>query len=127
MRCLGDYHYRLSEFYYKNKQFILARKEVSTSTTYWTFSWRAHALKGIILKKEGIYDAAEQEFLKALTINPNDTFSLRHLGFIYAKKGKYDNAINLYLRAMKLSTFWRDEIFQRTVPLLKKYRKDNTG
>ncbi len=119
IRSMGEYHFRVADFYYKEKNLPFAVKEVSTSTSWWKYSWRAYSLKGIILKKDGMYEAAKKEFQKALKINPNDNFSLRHLGAIYAREGKYSKTVGLYLRALRLSPFWRYEIFKRLLPVLR--------
>lgn len=58
--------------------------------------YEVHRKKGFFLRNLNEFDAAEQEFLRALDINPNDPETLGMLGGAYKRQGRYAEALACY-------------------------------
>lgn len=56
---------------------------------------------GMILEHRGYLDKAEKKFDEALKINPDEALAHIGLGYIYYKKGMYDEAIAAYKKGLE--------------------------
>ena len=50
---------------------------------------------------KGNYPLAEQQYLKALNVAPQDSASMIGLGRLYHRQGRFEQAINIYQRALR--------------------------
>jgi tetratricopeptide (TPR) repeat protein len=63
----------------------------------------AHIMLGIALhERDGGAAAAEDEFLTALGLEPDNTAALYHLGELYRQEGQTDRAVEMYERVLKI-------------------------
>jgi tetratricopeptide (TPR) repeat protein len=69
------------------------------------------AKSGPLYEKAGEYLRAEQEYLKALAIQPFDTNTLYNLGNTYLLQGNLQNAEDSYLRAISICPYNVDALF----------------
>src|ERR1051325_707405 len=62
-----------------------------------------HFLYGSIWEREHQFDKAEQEFRKALELNPDSAMTLNYLGYMFADQGvRLDEAVKLIQRALEM-------------------------
>ena len=59
------------------------------------------ARSGMILEHRGYLDKAEKKFEQALKINPDEALAHIGLGYIYYKKGMYDESIAEYKKGLE--------------------------
>jgi tetratricopeptide (TPR) repeat protein len=63
----------------------------------------AHFLRGTLLERQKMYDAAEVEFRKALAIDPTNATTLNYLGYMLADHDtKLDDALTMIQKAVEL-------------------------
>jgi Flp pilus assembly protein TadD len=63
----------------------------------------AHNNLGQRYQKNGEFDKAIEEFLKAIELNPNMTSAMNNLAICYSRLGRYPEAEATYLRAIELN------------------------
>ena len=92
----GDILRRNSDFAASLDAYLQAEKYGFESTTF-------DRNLAITYEQLGIDDKAEERFLAALTINPNDAFTLNYLGYWWADEGRnLTEAIKLIEKAVEL-------------------------
>ena len=65
--------------------------------------YEVHRKKGFFLRNLNQFTAAEQEFRRALDLNPDDPETLGMLGGAYKRQGRYSDALACYEKGMNLS------------------------
>jgi len=63
---------------------------------------------GIELRMEGMFDEAVLNYLKALSIDPDDEVLYYNLGRVYYEKGEYDKAVERLSLALKVKSDFRE-------------------
>ena len=65
-------------------------------------SWRLHYVRGIALERAGDWARAEQDFLAALEVNPDNPYVLNYLGYTWVDQGTHlDEALDMIKRAVE--------------------------
>lgn len=65
--------------------------------------WRLFYTRGIVLEREKLYKRSEEDFLKALELQPNQPFVLNYLGYSWVEQGRnYDRAQEMIRKAVSL-------------------------
>ncbi|MEM7443596.1 MAG: tetratricopeptide repeat protein [Pseudomonadota bacterium] len=78
---------------------VAAERQPELVQLDWTFLYR----RGIALERAGLWDRAEQDFIHAIDINPDNGYLLNYLGYSWADRGiNVDEAEELLLRAIEL-------------------------
>lgn len=65
-------------------------------------TYNAHNNLGILLKKQGHYDEAEEHYVAALAIKPDMPAAINNLGSLRLRKGDVESALELFLQAREL-------------------------
>lgn len=65
--------------------------------------WQAHTLLGVICDTEKHYSEAEDEYLKALAIQPDSAAVYNDLGVSLYLNGKFDKAADAFLKAFNIN------------------------
>jgi len=83
---------------YQNALKVLEALPVEADRDY-----EVHRKKGFFLRNLNQFPAAEQEFRRALELNPDDPETLGMLGGAYKRQGRYAEALACYEKGMALS------------------------
>ena len=76
-----------------NRRFEEAIAEVKQALTLDPFSSEINQWAGTIFLYAGLNDEAIPQYIRALTINPSDSFSRTNLGLSYIRKGEVDKGV----------------------------------
>ncbi|MBN3037808.1 MAG: tetratricopeptide repeat protein [Candidatus Omnitrophica bacterium] len=89
--------------------YVLTHIDITAEHTQLNFTF--HYNKGVIYADQGQYLQSEQEFQKALMINPYDFMSYLGLGNVYYKMKDFPAAINSYKRALSINPYFYEANF----------------
>lgn len=64
---------------------------------------QAHLVLAQVLAKLGLVDLAESEYMIALQLDKQSSFTLNSLGNVYTQQGRFDEAINVFRQAISIS------------------------
>jgi len=115
----ADIHLVLGDLYRRNKKYSLAVtafEEVLNNHNLSDTSLYAYALLNIALchKDENMLDKAENYLNQALDANPSQQTESKiyfNLGYLFARKGNYDKAIDYYGKAIKINKCYADAYY----------------
>jgi len=97
--------YRIANSFYSQGKSQEAIKEFENFISQFPKStMRSTAISRLISLYIGanMFAEAERKLMDNLAQNPNDTYLLRQMGLVYQKQGKYDEALALYQRILKI-------------------------
>ncbi len=80
----------------------LAKSDLNEAIKFDNKLWQAHALLGIILDTEKHHAEAEEEYLKALAIQPDSAAVYNDLGISRYTAGRFDKAVDAFLKAFNI-------------------------
>ena len=83
----------------------LNKMKTSKPDQFWggtTSYWVVYVNSGIGLLNKQDFNSAEKRFLRAAEIQPDSSASYNHLGYVYSKLGKDEDALRAYETAVKL-------------------------
>ncbi len=96
----------LAQIYLRQKQYDEARAQVDKAAALTSKPddlWLVYYLRGTIADQQKLYDEAEANFRKALTIDPLNATVLNNLGYMFADRGvRIPEAIVLIKKAVDL-------------------------
>ena len=78
-------------------------KRMTTSIARESRCWMAYENLGGVLMRDNRVDKAEEQFRKALEINPSDTEAMNELGVATMQQGRVGEAMGLYRKALEIS------------------------
>ncbi len=119
----GEFMYRTGKFFLSEGKRKVALQYFKKSLEVWPYNWNALTLEGLIYKKLGFYELAEEKLSLAIRYNPAEVTAMKHIGIIFARKGEIDKTFKIWLRAMKYSPYQRVKIARKLVKLLVKTGK----
>ena len=103
-----EVHMTLVQIYERNKLYAEAERALDAAEKLSTGRQLeyVHFLRGAVYERQKKYDVAEQEFRKALAINPANALALNYLGYMFADRGvKLDESVELVKRALELEPY----------------------
>ena len=97
----------LGNVYRSNEEFALASETYSTALTLLAKlekdHWRVLYYRGIAYERQKIWDKAETDFRKALSLSPDEPLVLNYLGYsMIEKKINLSEALNMVKKAVEL-------------------------
>jgi len=100
IRAVGDY-LRATERY---KEAIPVYDEaIRRVTELKPVHWRLFYTRGIVLEREKLYLRSEEDFLKALELQPDQPFVLNYLGYSWVEQRRHlDRALEMIQKAVRL-------------------------
>ena len=94
-------HHRLGDIHRRNQDFVAARDAYMDALALGRDTGGLHRSLGVALERLGETRAAEVHLLRAIEIDPSDSFALNYLGYWWADEGRnLDQAINMIERAV---------------------------
>ena len=94
-------HHRLGDIHRRNQNYIAARDAYMDALALGRDTGGLHRSLGVALERLGENRAAEVHLLRAIEIDPSDSFALNYLGYWWADEGRnLDQAINMIERAV---------------------------
>jgi tetratricopeptide (TPR) repeat protein len=109
---------------YLQKKLDLAKGDLSEALRLNNSLWQAHTLLGVILDTGKNHSEAEEEYLKALAIQPDSAAIYNDLGVSRYLAGRFDKAADAFLKAFNIDPNNRRICNNLGLAL---YRLGNTG
>lgn len=90
----------LAGVYIKGGEWDKAKEQLEISKSIYENNALLQNLLGIVANHEGNYDLAEEKYKKSLELNPDMTVSDINLAELYAKKGRFEEAGQHFLKVI---------------------------
>ncbi len=91
---------------------VLGLAAATAASWYWVRVWmrEAHYFAGFKLARQGFYDRAAAELEESRRWGPREVNALYELGNVYARSGRYKDAVDAYVQALGANAGY-DEIY----------------
>jgi tetratricopeptide (TPR) repeat protein len=95
-------YYGRARAHFLQKKLDFAKSDILEAIRLNDNLWQAHALLGVILDTEKDYPEAEDEYIKALLIQPDSATVYNDLGVSRYVAGRFDKAADAFLKAFNI-------------------------
>jgi tetratricopeptide (TPR) repeat protein len=98
----AEAYYGAAAVYFEEKKYEQTIKYLQCILPYYPLFGEGHRLMGRVLEETGLHTEARSYYLKAIEINPQDSFSYNSLGCNYSEEGNLSEAIKCQTIATQL-------------------------